>query len=230
MPPKTQTRFPNKNQSHRVRPFQQPSGLSAAAPLKQSRTGRRVYRFTRGRYWRNLGLYFCFYSLLGHWLELLYCTLMRLFGIYDPQSLVWDDPFYPFLVYGVAAVLCALVLVPLKEQLVKRCSNKKAALAISFGASVLLCLLLELGMGLLLNQPNHLGEFPLWDNSGLPLNVLEQAWLINDLFLGALATLYVWCIYPQTENCLNRQPHRLVNVLSAVAVAGFLLLCLVKFS
>lgn len=59
-------------------------------------------------FWRNLAVYFCVFSLVGHWLEIIYCTFMDLFGIVDEDSLVWDDPFYPFLVYGVGCVVCAV--------------------------------------------------------------------------------------------------------------------------
>ena len=59
-------------------------------------------------FWRNLAVYSCVFSLVGHWLEIIYCTFMDLFGIVDEDSLVWNDPFYPFLVYGVGCVVCAV--------------------------------------------------------------------------------------------------------------------------
>src|SRR5699024_9070033 len=69
-------------------------------------------------FWRNLAVYFCVFSVLGHWMEIAYCSFMNLFGIVDADSLVWDDPMYPFLVYGVGTVVCAVALVPLRERLV----------------------------------------------------------------------------------------------------------------
>ena len=68
-------------------------------------------------FWRNLAVYFCVFSVLGHWMEIVYCSFMNVFGIVDADSLVWDDPMYPFLVYGVGVVVCALVLMPLKTAL-----------------------------------------------------------------------------------------------------------------
>ena len=54
-------------------------------------------------------------------------------------------------------------------------------------------------MGMLMKQSDPItGVYPLWDNSDLPLNVLEQAWLVNDLGLGAVATFYIKqhiCVY-----------------------------------
>ena len=56
-------------------------------------------------FWRNLAVYFCVFSVLGHWMEIVYCSFMNVFGIVDADSLVWDDPMYPFLVYGVGVVV-----------------------------------------------------------------------------------------------------------------------------
>lgn len=85
-------------------------------------------------------------------------------------------------------------------------------------------------MGFMLNQPNAAGEYPLWDNSNLPLNILGQAWLVNDLALGAVATLYTWAVYPATERLLARVPRRAMDAIAAVIVIGFIVLCAVKFS
>ena len=72
-------------------------------------------------FWRNLAVYFCVFSVVGHWLEIAYCLFMDVcFGIVDDDSLVWDDPMYPFLVYGVGVVVCAIALVPLRERLVAK--------------------------------------------------------------------------------------------------------------
>lgn len=125
-------------------------------------------------FWRNLAVYFCAFSLVGHWLEIVYCTFMDLFGIVDEDSLVWDDPLYPFLVYGVGCVVCAVAL--------------------------------------------------------LPLNILGQAWLVNDLVLGVVAMLYTWFVYPWCEKMLAHVPARAMNVIAIVVVVGFIVLCVVKFS
>lgn len=53
-------------------------------------------------------------------MEILYCSFMNIFGIVDADSLVWDDPLYPFMVYGIGVLACAIALVPLRIQLVKR--------------------------------------------------------------------------------------------------------------
>ena len=85
-------------------------------------------------------------------------------------------------------------------------------------------------MGLILNQPDAAGEYPLWDNSELPLNILGQAWLVNDLVLGGVAMLYTWFVYPWCERMLAHVPARAMNVIAIVVVVGFIVLCVVKFS
>lgn len=180
-------------------------------------------------FWRNLAVYFCIFSVIGHWLEILYCSFMDIFGIVADDSLVWDDPMYPFLVYGIGVVVCVVALVPLRKGLAKRCKSSGCTVLSFYLITVLVCMLMELIMGLLLNQPNHIGEYPLWDNSELPLNILNQAWLINDLALGAVAMLYTWFVYPLSERLLARIPPRLLNVIAVVIVVGFIVLCVVKF-
>ncbi|MDY2722974.1 MAG: hypothetical protein SOV20_04015, partial [Coriobacteriales bacterium] len=46
------------------------------------------------------------------------------------------------------------------------------------------------------NQPDATGTYPYWDNSTLPLNILQQAWLVNDVFIGLAAMVYLWVIFP----------------------------------
>ena len=134
-------------------------------------------------FWRNLAVYFCVFSVVGHWMEIVYCSFMNVFGIVDADSLVWDDP-----------------------------------------------MLMELAMGFMLNQPNAAGEYPLWDNSQLPFNILGQAWLVNDLALAAVAMLYTWIVYPLCQKALGKLPLRVMNLLAAVVVIGFVVLCAVKFA
>lgn len=163
-------------------------------------------------------------------MEIAYCSFMDLFGIVDDDSLVWADPFYPFLVYGVGVAVCAVVLVPLKERLVMRRRTRWGAGVEFYLIAVVACLIMELAMGLLLNQPNELGEYPLWDNSVLPLNVLGQAWLVNDLALGGAAMFYTWAVYPLCERAMAKVPARAMNAAAVATVAGFAVLCAVKFS
>ncbi len=188
------------------------------------------YKPSRWAFWRNLAVYFCVFSVVGHWIEIVYCLFMRLFGIYDPASLVWGDPFYPFMVYGIGSVVCTLLLDPLKEAVIRRRKTIWGAALQFFLITTIACMLMELTMGFMLNQPNEFGIYPLWDNSQLPLNILKQAWLVNDVMLGMLSILYIWGIYPMNEKILSKVPERTMNVASIIVVVGFVALCIVEFN
>ena len=136
---------------------------------------------------------------------------------------------YPFLVYGIGTAVCTIALVPLKLKLIERRKTMAAASAQFFIVTVIVCMLMELAMGFMLNQPNAAGVYPLWDNSQLPLNILSQAWLVNDIALGALAMLYTWGIYPLCEKLLAKLPPIAMNVMAAIVVSSFIVLCIVKF-
>ena len=183
------------------------------------------------RFWRCMAIAFCVFSIVGHWMEIPYCLFNDwAFGIVDDDSLVFDDPMYPFLVYGIAAVLGALFLVPQRDWLSTRYPFWQALLRF-----FLLCVGAacagELIMGFLLNQPDPItGEFPLWDNSQLPLNIFGQAWLINDILLGTVITLYIWVLYPALVTVVNKVPERWGWPVTIAVVVSFIILCIVKFT
>ena len=183
------------------------------------------------RFWRCMAIAFCVFSILGHWMEIPYCLFNDwAFGIVDDSSLVFADPMYPFLVYGIAAVLGALLLVPQRDWLIERHPRWNAVLRF-----YLLCVAAacagELIMGFMLNQPDPItGVYPLWDNSYLPFNVLGQAWLVNDVLLGSLITLYIWVLYPALVKLVRLVPERYGLPVTIAVVVSFVVLCAVKFS
>ena len=184
------------------------------------------------QFWRNLAVYFCVFSVVGHWMEIPYCMFNDFFfDIVEDDSLVWDDPMYPFLVYGFGTLVCTLALVPLKNWLIMRRSSLFAAGLEFYILTVLVCMLMELTMGLLLNQPDPVtGEYPLWNNAVLPGNILGQAWIVNDLLLGGIAMCYTWVVYPLLVKGAGMLSEPAMNTLSAVIVIGFIVLCVTKFT
>lgn len=181
-------------------------------------------------FWRNQAVYFCVFSLVGHWLEIIYCLFMDYhFGIVDPESLVWDDFLSPFPVYGFGVIICAVAMVPLRSWLCERCSTKPRAAGVFYLIGVFASMAMELAQGFLQNQPDENGEYPLWDNSELPLNILGQAWLVNDIMIALVMFGYVWGLYPVMERGIAKLPQRVANIGAAVVVVAFLVLCTVKF-
>ncbi|MDO4501660.1 MAG: putative ABC transporter permease [Coriobacteriia bacterium] len=184
-------------------------------------------------FWRNLILYFCLFSWVGHWMEIGYCTIMdSLFHIVDPNSGVWQSPLFPFPVYGCAVVVIALVMEPFRGHLIHRWAIRGKSKAVAcwdfYWASVLLSMCMELAQGFIQNQPDENGVYPLWDNSQLPGNILGQAWIVNDLLLGALVSLMTWVVYPLCERTLGKVPDKVLNAALPVVLILFVA-CLVLF-
>lgn len=201
--------------------------LSGAAAEEQLAQEIDYYQPKKWSFWRNLIIYFCVFSVVGHWMEAAYCTLIRfglLPGIYDPDSQIWHDWLYPFLVYGFGVVACILILYPFKNFLQKRLKGVALPLLISFVANALVCTLIELAMGLMLNQPGPDGVFPLWDYSDMFCNFMGQVCLQNALAFGFVSTLMTWVVYPGMEKLLRKVPKDVMTIVFVAIVIGFCIL------
>ncbi|MBC2889809.1 putative ABC transporter permease [Gordonibacter massiliensis] len=199
------------------------------AEVKQQELSKDInyYQPKTWAFWRNLIIYFCVFSVVGHWMEAGYCTLIRfglIPGIYDPNSQIWSDWLYPFLVYGFGAVACVLLLYPVKNFLEKHIGSRVVPLIISFVINALVCTLIELAMGLMLNQPGPDGKLPLWDYSDMFCNFMGQVCLQNAVAFGVVATLMTWVIYPALEGWLAKVPRDGMNIAFIAVVVGFCIL------
>ena len=178
-------------------------------------------------FWRNIIIYFCVFSVVGHWMEAAYCTLIRfgmIPGTYDPNSQIWSDWLYPFIVYGFGAVACVLLLYPVKNFLEKRIRSRVVPLLISFVVNALVCTTIELVMGLMVNQPGPDGKLPLWDYSDMFCNFMGQVCLQNAIAFGVVATLMTWVIYPALEQLLSKVPRDGMNIAFIAVTVGFCIL------
>ena len=177
-------------------------------------------------FWRNLIIYFCFFSIAGHWCEAGFCTLIR-FGIlqgeYDPNSQIWHDWLYPFCVYGVGACACILLFYPIKNKLLEKFKKTLPALFLSFVISALVCSGIELTMGLILNQPVN-GVYPLWDYSNQFCNFMGQICLQNAVAFGLLATVITWVVYPFLEGIFEKFSDDVMQFIFVAWVVFFIIL------
>lgn len=165
-------------------------------------------------FWRCMIVCFCVCAWIGHWLELPYCTFMSQFGIVDENYSVWHEPWFtPYWVYGIGAVAMTFVLEPFKDAIASRRKTKGGALAEVFVYATVIAAVLETVIGLIINQPDEFGVYPYWDNSVLPLNILGQGWLVNDLVIAVVAIVYLYLIYPVINGLLEKLPAWLSNVL-----------------
>ena len=202
---------------------------SFTAEVKREELEREIsyYQPRTWAFWRNLIMYFCVFSVVGHWMEAAYCTLIRfglLPGIYDPNSQIWSDWLYPFPVYGVGAVACVLLLYPIKNFLEKHIGSRVVPLLISFVVNALVCTLIELAMGLALNM-----DYALWDYRDMFGNFMGQVCLQNAVAFGIAATLMTWVIYPAAESGLRKLSKDVVNTAFAGVCVGFAILVFLYF-
>ena len=177
-------------------------------------------------FWRSAIIYFCVFSVVGHWMEAGFCTLIKwgiIPGIYDPTSQIWSDWLYPFPVYGFGTLACILVLFPIKNALRKRIPSGWKPLVLSFIINALICTAIELVLGLLQNQPVD-GVYPLWDYSNMFCNFMGQVCLQNSLAFGLVATLMTWVVYPGLEKLMRKLPENIANVLFVIVVIFFAIL------
>ncbi len=183
-------------------------------------------------FWRSVIASFCIFTIVGHWLEIPYCMFMDyFFGIVADDYAVWTDPWYhPYWVYGFGSVAITFLIEPLKESIVKRRRTLAGALLETFITCVTIAAVLELVIGLMINQPDSTGKYPFWDNSGLPLNIFGQAWLVNDIVIGFVAVIYVWVLYPLVcEGFILLKSERKANLVLAIIVIVFLGCCTASY-
>ena len=184
----------------------------------------------RWEFWRCLLICFCLFTLVGHWLEIPYCSFMNMFDIVEEDYDVWTDPWYhPYWVYGIGAVVMTLLIEPFKERIIRRRKTLWGALLEFYVFAVILSMLMELIIGLIISQPDEFGNYPFWDNSQLPLNVFGQAWLVNDMVIGFMAVLYLWLFYPLIHRGLDALRPPVANAIFVIVVVGFAACCVASY-
>lgn len=173
-------------------------------------------------FYRNLIIYFCVFSLLGHWFEAGCSKLMEL-GVIKGEvdysnTMMWRDWFYPYPMHGFAVVLIALLLYPFWRWLLKKCPRRAFAYGISFMANMLVCVCIEFFMGLAVNS-----NLQLWNYTNMPFNIMGQVCLQNALGFGVAASLIAWWVYPALERLCARVPKNAMNVIFVFTVAAYMI-------
>jgi hypothetical protein len=158
---------------------------------------------------RKLGLYFMTFSMLGHWVEMLFCTGIK-YGIfkggYDRENhMLWDQWLFPFPAEGTAAVLADVVLKPAKDAIVAATASLPSlartpvALTASFLVNQLVCTSIDFMTGMVANR-----NYELWDYRDMRFHFMGQVCLQNSLFYSIAATWGVWQLLPALEKLMAR--------------------------
>ena len=195
-------------------------GLAAASRMHARKTGLSTFDgpLSSAPWYpqaRKLGLYFMTFSMLGHWVEILFCLGIKhgIFkGGYDRENhMLWDQWLFPFPAEGTAAVLADLVLVPAKNVLQKAMNSLSEAglisptlatplaLAASFLVNQIVCTSVDYGTGMVANR-----NYELWDYRDMRFNFQGQICLQNSLFYSIIATWGVWRLLPALEKLMKR--------------------------
>ena len=185
--------------------------------------------FTILEHARNAGSLYATYSLVGHWLEMAFCQLIRLGivgGEYDrSNTMLWDWWLHPFPAEGTAGLIIAAALSPLRERLLEAFGGRVApALAVSFVANQLACTSIDYLTGMVANR-----NYELWDYRDMPFNFQGQVCLQNSLVYTTAATLATWVAYPARDRWLRRLPKDVADLGFAAMAPAYVLLSLVYF-
>jgi uncharacterized membrane protein len=174
-------------------------------------------------FWRNLVLYYCVFSILGHWMEAGFCMLIRagvVAGSYDPSNTsLWRDWLYPFPPDGVGFVMCVLVLYPFKGWLQRHMKRKWLAIVPSFVVNAIVCTLVELCFGLAVNT--HL---QLWNYSDMAFNFMGQICLQNGIGFGIASTVITWSIYPLLAKQIAWVPKKVMSFIFVAFILFYAML------
>lgn len=185
--------------------------------------------FTTFEQVRNVTSLYATYTLVGHWLEMLFCQLIRLgvvSGGYDrSNTMLWDWWLHPFPAEGIAGVMIAGVLTPLHEVFLKLFGGRIVpALAASFLVSQVVCTSIDYLTGMVANR-----NYELWDYRDMPFNFQGQICLQNSLIYTTAATLVAWVAYPAREKWLRRIPSDLANLVYSGFMPAYAFLCATYF-
>ncbi len=165
---------------------------------------------------------------MGHWLEAAYCLLIKwgmLPGVHDLASGIWRDWLFPFLRVRRRSSDMRGRAEPGKTLLQRHIGTPGVALALSFTLNGCACCLIELCMGLALNQPLPDGSMPLWDYRSMFCNFMGQICLQNGIAFGVATTLMTWVLLPLADRLLAKAGNAPTTVICAfafTALAGML--------
>ena len=183
-----------------------------------------ILKVTCANFWKRIITYTVLMAIVGHVIENFYTGVGFLLGIYDLGSPtyvdIWLRPLKPMWIYSICTLFFFFIIIPIKERIHRRLRSKILNVVAVFISAFLIVLLTELIMGLLLNQPNELGVYPLWDFTDFKLTVLNQAWLVNDLLYAVLITICAFLVFPLLDHHFSklRSRHQTIVMICSIVV------------
>ena len=198
-----------------------PGGHSWDTPLRE--------RVKEQTFWRDLVILFVVFSLLGHWLEILFCRLIEA-GVFMGEmdytnAMLWNQWLFPFTAEGAAAIAIVFLLHPAARKITEKVGGRLwLAVPLSFLLNMLVCSSIDFSTGMIANQ-----DYSLWDYRQMPFNFLGQVCLQNSLVYTIAATLIVWVFYPLLDSWLRRTSQGIVNAIGFGLFGMYLFLAALHF-
>ncbi len=146
------------------------------------------------RFWEELFIYYCFFGVIGHFIEILWFAI-RYLATDTTFKLPITPPMRLAIPYGLGVVGIILLVVPIKERLkLKPPSVFLLNIIITAGTEYFCAFYLVKTEG----YNKH------WNYTGQPFDINGYTSLSAGIVFGLLATLFLYFIYPYFEKNLKK--------------------------
>lgn len=172
------------------------------------------------KFWRDMFLYFWFFSLIGHVVELIWAILGVMFTLKSAGHLATIPVFAIAAPYGLGALALLILIYPL----VKR---QKLGLVSAYFLSVAITTIIEFISALLVVLV--LGSNPFWDYSNRFMNLFGFVCLSNSLLFGVISVISIKWLFPWTEKWRSKIDETYLNLAFWVLFPSYLLVQIVRF-
>ncbi len=196
--------------------------MKARLSEKNSRENFALYNqnWRQMKFWRDTFLYFWFFSLIGHIVELVWAILGIMFTVKSAGHLATIPIFAIAAPYGLGALALLLLIYPL----VKR---QKLGLVSAYFLSVAITTVIEFISALL--AVLVLGSNPFWDYSNRFMNLFGFVCLGNSLLFGVISVISIKWLFPWTEEWRSKINERYLNLAFWVLLPSYLLVQVIRF-
>lgn len=151
--------------------------------------------YKTARYWQTLYLYFWFFALAGHYLEVFCAQFYHL--------LTGSPAWHPIIItviplaapYGLGVMAIIILVVPLVK-------NQKINAPIAFILSTIIASFVEYFSAVF--AAHFFSQYQFWDYSKNLLNLNGYISLQTSLTFGIAAMIFVYWLYPFCQSYLNR--------------------------
>jgi uncharacterized membrane protein len=164
------------------------------------------------RFWQTMYIYLWVFSLVGHYIEKFVFEFFHVFFNY-PIATPFDTTIVPLsLPYGLGTVALIIFVVPL----VKRYKLNPFSL---FVLNVVVASVVEYLCAVLIVFVT--GNNLFWNYNSVPLNLSGYISLGSSLIFGAVASTFIYYIYPLCQKYLGRVKDRQFNILFWVLYVSY---------